>query len=164
MSKALKVIKKETLELLPAFVYFFVAFNLIVATDALTTEQYGIHVFSFLSATIGALVAAKAILLANLLPFMDAFPHKPLIYNTLWKTFIYVVASLVIRYIEHMIPFMIKYKSLVIANHHLISEIDWPRFWAIQIWIMVLLLVFVAFQELSSALGDGRLRQMFFGS
>ena len=163
MHKVLKKAKKEIIELLPVVIFFFLAFNLIVLTDALTTEQYGIRVFSFVSASIAALVVGNVVFLANILPFMNRFHGKPLIYNTLWKTFIYMFISLIVRYLEHLIPFVFKYKSLVVANDHFMSEMVWPRFWAIQIWLIVLFFVFAAFQELVGVLGNGRVRQMFFG-
>ncbi len=162
MHKALKTIEHEVRELLPAFLYFLVAFNLIVVTDALTTRQYGVRPFSVISAVVGALVAAKVVLLANLLPFMEKFRGRPLIYPTIWKTLLYVLAALVVRYIEHVISFAARYGGLVEGTRHLVDEVIWSRFWAIQIWLTVLFLFFVAAQELSRALGDHKLRRMFF--
>lgn len=163
MRRAFKKIKKEILEILPAVIFFFFAFNLIVLTDALTTEQYGIRVFSFVSASIAALVIGKVVFLANILPFMNVFSGKPLIYNTLWKTFIYWTISLLVRYLEHLIPLISKYKSLAAVNTHLMNDMIWTRFWAIQIWLVILFFLFAAFQELVSVLGEGKVRQIFFG-
>lgn len=163
MHRLLRGIGHEVRELLPAFLYFLVAFNLIVVTDALTTEQYGVRPFSVISAIVGALVAAKVVWLVNLLPFMERFRGRPLIYPTLWKASLFIIAALVVRYIEHVIRFAVKYGGLVEGTRHLVDEVIWSRFWAIQIWLAVLFLVFVAAQELSRALGDHRLRRMFFG-
>ncbi len=93
MLGVLKWLKREIIELLPAVVFFFVAFNLIVLTDTLTTEEYGVRVFSFLAATVGAIVVAKAVLLANLLPFVGRYGGKPLIYPSLWRTLLYIHCS-----------------------------------------------------------------------
>ena len=34
--------------------------------------------------------------------FMNRFPDKPLIYNIVWKTFMYILATLVVRYVENI--------------------------------------------------------------
>lgn len=163
MAKVFKTVVHEIRELLPAFIFFALAFNVIVITDALTTEEYGIRPFHMVGAIVLALIVAKTLLLANLLPFIDAFPEKPLIYNTLWKTFIYTVFAVIILYIEHLIRFSSKYGSVAAGNQQLIREVDWPRFWAVIIWLATLLFVFTASLELSRKLGPGKLRQMFFG-
>ena len=63
-------------ELIPPVVFFFVAFQLLAFTRALMLKQYGIEVTDFLEATIGALVAAKVVLLSDLLPFINRFPGR----------------------------------------------------------------------------------------
>jgi hypothetical protein len=42
------------------------------------------------------------------------------------------------------------------ANHHLWSEIVWPHFWAIQLWLTVLIFVYCAIRELIRAIGRDR--------
>ena len=39
-----------------------------------------------------------AVLIADMLPFINRFPHRPLIYNVAWKTVIYFVISAVIQF------------------------------------------------------------------
>ena len=163
MTAALKWVGHEVRELLPAFFFFLVAFNIIVITDALTTEQYGIQPFRLMAAVIGALLVAKALLLANHLPFLNAFPGRPLIFNTLWKTMLYVMAALVVLYMEKLTELTIRHGSVVLANRHLFGDMQWPRFWAVQIWLAVMLLVFAALQDLTTYLGHGRLRQILIG-
>jgi len=45
----------------------------------------------------------------------------------------------------------------------LLNEIVWPHFWAIQLWLLVLLFFYCALRELVRALGADRVRRMFFG-
>lgn len=126
-------------------------------------EEYGIPASTFVAASIGALLVAKAVLIVDLLPFVNRFPDKPLIYNVSWKTAIYMVAALLVRYIEHMVPFVLKHGSLTLATRHLIDEIVWPRFWAVQIWLLVLFLMYAAIRELIRVIGRERVREIFFG-
>jgi hypothetical protein len=74
-------LKHEIAEVIPPTVFFFIAFQVIAFTRALMLEQYGIRVSTFVTASIAALVVAKVVLLADLLPFLNRFPEKPLVYN-----------------------------------------------------------------------------------
>src|SRR5262249_34736331 len=73
-------IKHELLELLPPTVFFLIAFHLITVSRALMLRRYGIQVSAMAGATIGALLVAKVVLLADLLPAINRSPEKPLIY------------------------------------------------------------------------------------
>ena len=163
MLDILKWLRDKLLEVLPAITFFLVAFNLIVLTDALAAGEYGLRPFSFVRASIAAVLVGKAVLLANFIPFVNAFPDKPLICNTLWKAFLYTLSAFLVRYAARLLVLTIRYGNVAAANRHLISDVDWPRFWAIQIWVAVLFLVFAAAEELGRVLGRGRLRRMFIG-
>jgi hypothetical protein len=155
-------LKHELHTLIPATAFFFVSFQLLALTQALILKQYGIRVSVFLAATVGALVVAKVVLIADHVPLVNRFPEKPLIYNVAWKTTIYFVASLAVRYLEHVIHFWRESGDLATANRRLINEIVWPHFWGVQLWLLVLLLVYCAFREMVRALGSDRMIEMFF--
>ena len=156
-------LKHEIAQVIPPAIFFFVTFNVIAVTRALMLEQYGITAPAFAAATIGALIVAKVILIVDLLPFVNRYPDKPLIYNVAWKTLIYVLAALLVRYVEHLISFARKHDSLIDANRHLLAEVVWPHFWAVQIWLALLLFVYCALRELTRSLGAARVRHMFLG-
>jgi hypothetical protein len=155
-------LKHELHALIPVTAFFFVAFQLLAITQALILNQYGIRVSVFLAATVGALVVAKVVLIADHFPVINRFPEKPLIYNVAWKTAIYFVAALAVRYVEHLIHFWRQSGDLATANQRLINEIVWPHFWGVQLWLLVLLLVYCTFRELVRALSRERVIKMFF--
>ena len=163
MSKFVHGLKHLVRELIPPAAFFFVAFQLLAFTRALMLKQYGIEVTDFLEATIGALVAAKVVLLSDLLPFINRFPGRPLIYNIAWKTPIYFAVTFGVRYLEALYHYYRTHHELAAANRHLLDEIIWPHFWAIQIWLLVLLLVYCTLHEMVGALGQDRMRELFLG-
>jgi hypothetical protein len=155
-------LKHELQQLIPVTLFFFVAFQLLAFTETMMLEQYGIRVSVFLAAAVAALVVAKVVLIADHLPLINRFPEKPLIYNVVWKTVIYFAASLAVRYLEHLIDFWRHAANFAEANRHLFDQIVWPHFWAVQLWLLVLLLVYCALRELVRALGRDRIIRLFF--
>ena len=163
MSKFVTGLKHEVLEAIPPFVFFFVAFHLIAVTRVLMQQEYGIQAATVMNATIAALVVAKVVLLADLIPLVNRFPHKPLAWNIVWKTVIYLLASIVVVYLERLWEFHGKYGSVAAANSHLVEELVWPHFVAEMIWMTVLFLLYCTLRELSRVLGGERMRALFLG-
>jgi hypothetical protein len=157
-------LKREILGTIPTVVFFFIVFQLLALTRALLLKGYGIEVSTFLKAAIGALIVGKVVLFADLLPILNRFPNKPLIYNIVWKTSIYVIAAILVRYIEHLIPLILEYKSLTVANTHLLAEIVWPHFWLVHLWLLVCFFMYCTIRELVRILGYEQVRSMFFGT
>ena len=153
---------EEVREVLPPTIFFLIAFHILALFRALMLRQYGVEISSVAGATVAALLVAKVVLLADLLPFVNRFPEKPLIYNVVWKTLIYVFAALIVHYLEHLVPIWWRTRDLAGANRRLLGEIVWAHFWAIQLWLLVLLFVYCAFRELVRVIGAHEVRRMFF--
>jgi hypothetical protein len=143
-------------------VFFLFAFELLALTQALMLRQYGISSAVFVAAAVGALIVAKVVLLTDHFPFVNRFPDKPLMYNIVWKTVIYFFASLAVRYAEQLIHFWRHTRDFATANRRLFDEVVWPHFWAVQLWLLVLLFSYCAFRELVRALGRDRILRMLF--
>ena len=69
----------------------------------------------------------------------------------------------IFRYFEEVIPLISKYGSFSSANQHLIEEVKWPKFWTIQIFLVVFLIIYVSFAELIKLVGKERFKEMVFG-
>ena len=143
--------------------YFLVALSLVNLTENLMLRDSGIRYASFGRVFVGALIVGKVILVVDLFLFVDMFRGRPLIYNTLWKTGLYAIMSLLFRFGELGLQYMLDYKSVFVAQEHILNAITEPRFWAIQLWLVILLLIFVASKELIGAIGTVQIRQLFLG-
>jgi hypothetical protein len=163
MNRIVTKLKHEFSQVIFTAIFFFITFQLIAYTRDLYLQQHGIHVNSLVAAAISALVIAKVVVVVNILPFMNRFPDKPLIYNILWKTWIYILAALVVRYVGSIFPHVMETRDFVQANNNLLDAFIWPRFWAMQIWLSVLFFIYVALRELVRVLGRERVTRMFFG-
>ena len=123
----------------------------------------GISLLGSTQITVGALILGKAVLIADMLPFINRYPDKPLVFNIAWKTAIYVLIAMLIHYLERLIDFWRDAGGLVAGNQKLLAEIVWPHFWAIQIFLLTLILMYCTAREVIRAVGAGEVRKMFFG-
>ena len=156
-------LKKEVRELIPPTIFFMVSFGLLLCTQALVMRDYGIDLFDLGQAVIGALIVGKILLIVDAFPFVDRYPARPLIWNTLWKAVIYNIAAIFFRWLEALVPLWIHHGSFSAGNDALFAGIHWPHFWLIQLWLAVLFLVYCAGCELSRAVGRDKLIALFFG-
>jgi hypothetical protein len=163
MKSIMQRVRREFLQVLPPTIFFLLAFNVVALTTVLMLTEHGVKVPPVFTATLLALIVGKVILVADHLPFINRFPDKPLIYNILWKTFIYMLAVTLARYLEHFIPLLWNGAGVAEAHRHIADNLVWPRFVAIQIWLLVLFLFYAVLVELVRALGRQRVIKMFFG-
>lgn len=163
MSRLSEKLKEEFNALLPPTLFFFIALHLVAFVRVLMLKGTGVAVGTSLSATLAALIIAKAVLIADLLPFINRYPHKPLVYNITWKTTIYFLVATLVHYLERLVDSWRGAGGLVAANERLLSEVVWPHFWAVQIFLFVLILMYCTMRELVRVMGNERVRQIFFG-
>ncbi len=163
MSKFTDVVKKELYEMIPPTVFFFVALHIVAIIRSLMAKGTGIPLSTTASVAIAALILGKSVLLADMLPMINRFPQKPLIYNVAWKTLIYMVVAGLIHYAEHLVDFVRQTGGLVSGNEKLLAEMSWPRFWAIQILLLVLIVMYCTIDELTRVIGKQKFVRMFFG-
>ena len=123
----------------------------------------GISPLSSMSIAVAALILGKAVLIADLLPMINRFPNKPLIYNVAWKTLIYLLMATLIHYVERLIDFWRQTGGFVTGNKKLVAEIVWPHFWAIQIILLVLITAYCMVHELVRVIGREKALRIFFG-
>jgi len=163
MTKLSTKLKEEFVALLPPTIFFFVALHIVAVVRVLMLEKTGIAPSSSISIAVAALILGKAVLIADMLPVINRFPDKPLIYNVTWKTLIYLVASALIHYLERVVEFWRQAGSLVAGNEELLSEMVWPHFWAIQLVLFVLIAMYCTVHELARVIGKEKVLRIFFG-
>jgi hypothetical protein len=163
MSKVTAKIKEELLAILPPTLYFFVILHIVALIRALMAKSTGIPLTTTASVALASLILGKSVLIADMLPFINRFPERPLIWNIGWKTAIYFLVALVIHYLEHLYDAWKTAPGLAAANQELMTAMVWPRFWAIQILLAWLILMYVVIRELVRVLGPDRVKTLFFG-
>ena len=147
---------------LPPTIFFFVGFNLILLTKRLILREHDIEFSGFFTATLAALLVGKAVLVTDNLPLMRRFDGAPMIQPILFKSAIYWLCVLIARLAEEFARFVAAGGAIFDFRDHLVNHFSLARFLSIQIWLMVLFLVYVTIHELNNLFGHGELYRLFF--
>jgi hypothetical protein len=156
-------VKEELFKLLPPTIYFFVALHIVMFIRVLMLKGTGVAPSSSISIAVAALILGKAVLIVDMLPIINRFPNKPLIYNIAGKTVLYWLISTVIHYLERLVDFWRQTGGLIAGNQKLLAEIIWPHFWGIQIILFVLIAMYCTMYELGRVMGKEKMLRLFFG-
>src|SRR5271154_23245 len=105
MTKLAAKLKEEFYAVLPPTIFFFVMLHIVALVRVLMLKGTGISPLGSVSVLVASLILGKSVLLADMLPWINRFPNRPLIYNVGWKTTIYLLVSALIHYLEHLIDF-----------------------------------------------------------
>lgn len=156
---------REIREILPPTIFFCIGFNLILLTTNLLLAGYNAKFSSFMLATAAALVVGKAVLVANAMRSLRRYDRAPLVRPIVFKTMFYWAVVLVARLLEHFIKFwVVEHHPASSFMPHMVATFSWDRFIAIQLWILVLFLVYVTASELNHLFGEGELWHILWTS
>ncbi|BBH47082.1 hypothetical protein [Pseudomonas sp. KU43P] len=163
MNTVLLKLKHEFMKVLPPTLFFFVILHIVALIRALMIKGSGVELPVSASVLIASMVLGKSVLVADMLPFINRFPDKPLIWNVAWKTAMYALVALIVHYLERLYDYWKESPGFVDANALLWSSMNWPRFWAIQILLITLIFMYCVIAELARVIGRDRLKVMFIG-
>ncbi len=163
MNAMMSKVKQEFMKVLPPTVFFFVILHIVALIRSLMIKGSGVDLPVSASVLIASLILGKSVLVADMLPFINRFPNKPLIWNVIWKTLMYALVALIVHYLERLYDFWKEAPNLIEANSLLWASLNWPRFWAVQILLITLIFMYCVIAELARVIGKDRLKVMFVG-
>lgn len=163
MPRVVAKVKEELRKILVVAVFFSAGFCLIHVSNKLLTEGSHVQLAALSRALLGGLIVAKVLLSVDLLPFVHAFPGKPLARNIVWKSSLYITGAVIFLYIEPLLKNLFRGAGMFVSNTRAWQELMLPRTWATVIWLAMLMTVFVTIMELSRLIGKEQLKYMFFG-
>ena len=163
MHKILEKLKEEFFAILPPTIFFFIALHIVTFIRVLMARGSHFVPLSTMSIAIASLILGKAVLIADMIPPINRYPNQPLAYNIAWKTVIYLLMASLIHYVERLIDFSRQAGGLAAGNAKLLSEIVWTHFWAVQIILFMLILMYCTARELVRVIGKDKMLRLFFG-
>lgn len=162
LARAWRVIVRELLHMLPAVIFFFTGFSLILFTKQLILDTFLFTLADLMLASVSALIVGKVVLVGETIRLMRRYENAPLVRSIIFKTLFYTVLVFIARLLEAGIPFLIDGGTVAGFYDHLVNSFSWYRFTATQLWIAVLFLVYVTGAELARLFGDGEMYKIFF--
>lgn len=164
MKRIVAFVAHELREAIPSFLFFLVVLALGRITKVLLLEEYHLTVTGTAVVVVGALILAKAVLVADALPISNLFARRALVHSVAWKSVVYYLITFVFHYLEELIPLVRKYGGVAAAQAHLLEDVSWPHFWVVQLWIVFAVVLYTIGAELIRAIGNDRVREMLFRS
>jgi len=162
MTRIFKWLKRESLHIAPVFLFFFIAFNIINATEGFLLKKAGLETYTLLDIAVAAALIAKIFLVIDHLPVNLIFLKKPLIYIVVGKTLLYWVIAFLVRMGIRLFPFLFYKEGLKNEWNLFLAHVDWRLVLSVQTWYLMLLFLFVASRELALVIGPKKMHQIFF--
>ena len=69
----------------------------------------------------------------------------------------------IIHYVERLIDFSRQAGGIVAGSEKQLAEMVWPHYWAIEIVLFILILVYCTARELARVIGKQKMLRLFFG-
>jgi hypothetical protein len=126
----------------------------LLAAHDITYTDYGV-------AVIEALILGKVIMIGEVIRLGRGLEQKPLIYPTLYKTFVFTVFVGVFKVIEHVIKGL-RNGSGFMAGFVELSEKWSHELLANSLVVFVAFIPFFAVKELGRVFGEDKIRALFF--
>lgn len=151
---------REVIRASPTILYFVVTFQLIVITQMLLMSRDHVPFDILITAVVAALVVAKGVVLIDMLPIFRNDATKPIAINIFHKAPFYLLAGFGARFLEQKVTMMLHPQHEPGLD---VLQFPAPGFWAVQIWLAVLMLLYLTLREVVIAVGPADFTVRFFG-
>jgi hypothetical protein len=140
--------------------YLSAFFGVFTTYQRLMLAHHNIRYGDFGVAIVKALVLAKVILVAEKLRLGGRFRDKPLSIPTLYDTIVFTLCVYLVHFVEAAIRHVVRHGASGLGGA-LLAEIDYETL-ARGFVVLFAFIPFFAVRELSRALGERKLTDMFF--
>ncbi len=145
---------KEIKSVLWVTLYFLIWFGFFMLIKILLLREYSIDVYGMSSVIIGAMIAAKAVIILENVPLFNS-KTQPAIVNILLRTLLYMTGIFVIMVLEKSIEEREKYDGVFNATKHLFENANSYHLWVNSICVFGALLFYNIGSVLHKHLGEG---------
>jgi hypothetical protein len=162
--KTIHWLKEEAKALAVLFLYFFFYFGVFIVLKKLILAHYHISFYGFGAALVGALIAAKAVLVIESSPLSRPFHSSAPFLKILYDTFVYTTLALLFLYLEKTLELLHKEGTFRLAFITAGREDDGYEFCAKVGWGGLCFFGYAFFAAINRHLGHGELLRLLFRS
>ena len=157
-----KWLHREFVAARPVFLFFFVAFLLQLLIIKLAVAQFSIPVTALSKAQVGALLAAKAVLILDETPLARNLERYRRIIAVAVKTLLYGLGTLLLGYLERFLEGLHKVGTFDGALREVVDQANLYRFFAWVLGISLIFAIYFTWSEINEHMGNGALWSLFF--
>jgi hypothetical protein len=157
-----KWLHREFVAARPVFIFFLVAFLLQFLIIKLALAQFSVPVTAFSKAVIGALFAAKAVLIIDETPLGRSLERYRRIVAVAVKTLLYGFGTLLLGYLERFLEALHRTASFDAAVRQMIEQSNVYRFLAWVLGVTLIFAIYFVWSEINEHMGEGAIWSLFF--
>jgi hypothetical protein len=157
-----KWLRHEAAEARAIFLFFLIGFLLQLLIIKLVLAEFSIPLFAISKALLGAVLAAKAVLILDTTPLARKLEHYPRAIAVAVKTLLYGTGTLMLGYLERLIEALFRTGSLDGAIRSVTEQTNLDRFFAWILGISLVFAIYFVWSEIGERMGEGALWALFF--
>ena len=157
-----KWLHREFVAARPVFIFFLVAFLLQFLIIKLAVARFSIPITAFSKAVVGALFAAKAVLILDETRIGRTLEHYRKIVAVAVKTLLYGFGTLLLSYLERSVEALHRSGSLDGAVQQMIDQANLSRFMAWVLGVTLIFAIYFVWSEINERMGEGAVWALFF--
>ena len=157
-----KWLHREFVAARPVFIFFLVAFLLQLMIIKLAVAQFSVPVTALSKAFVGALFAAKAVLILDETRIGRSLEHYRKIVAVAVKTVLYGFGTLLLGYLERFLEALYKVGTFDGAVRDMVDQANVYRFFAEVLGVTLIFAIYFVLSAINERMGDGALRSLFF--
>jgi hypothetical protein len=146
----------------PVFIFFLVAFLLQFLIIKLTVAQFSIPVSALSKAVVGALFAAKAVLILDETPLARSLEQYRRIIAVAAKTLLYGFGTLLLGFVERLLEAWHRAGTFGGGFSEVVHQANLSRFFAWVLGVSLIFAIYFALSEINRRMGEGALWSLFF--
>ena len=159
-----RFLRREFVAVWPAFLFFLVGFLILLLIIKLALASFSIELTALSKAVVGALTAAKAVLVLDETPLARRLEQNRRIVAVAVKTFLYGSATLLLGYVERIVEAMRSQHSFDGALRYMIDQASLYRILSWTIGVSLVFAIYFTLFEINRRMGNGELKRLFFDS
>src|SRR5260221_1041462 len=146
----------------PVFNFFLVGFLLQLLIIKLAVAQFSVPVTALSKAFVGALLAAKAVLILDETRIGRSLEHYRRIVAVAVKTVLYGLGTLLLAYLERFLEALHKVGTFDGAVRDMVDQANIYRFFAGVLGVTVIFAIYFVLSAINKRMGEGALWSLFF--
>ncbi|HJU11595.1 MAG TPA: hypothetical protein VJ728_11995 [Candidatus Binataceae bacterium] len=158
LTRAINWVRAEVRATRPIFLFFLTGFLLVLLIVKLTLAQYSISVNALSRALLGAVLAAKTVLILENTPLPSAFRTLPRLFDIALKSVFYGSGVLVLGFLERLFEALRHAPTMGIGLHTAMVSLNINRLLAVALGVTIVFGMYFTFAEIDEFMGGNALR------